>query len=115
MGSGIATMHYIGMHAMRLPAMCIYSARLVTLSVFLGIVISFVAIRLTFAVREQTFAWSWRKSRNALLMGLAIPVVHYVGMAAVTFVPAPMANSNLQHAVNISSLGIAEHSLRYAS
>ena len=33
MGSGIATMHYVGMYAMRLPAMCQYSSRLVTLSV----------------------------------------------------------------------------------
>jgi NO-binding membrane sensor protein with MHYT domain len=32
MGSGIAAMHYIGMEAMRLPAMCHYSTRLVTLS-----------------------------------------------------------------------------------
>src|SRR5438876_5774193 len=31
MGGGIASMHYIGMAAMRLPAMCVYSAGLVTL------------------------------------------------------------------------------------
>src|SRR6185437_1749576 len=33
MGGGIAGMHYIGMEAMRLPAMCSYSAGMVTLSV----------------------------------------------------------------------------------
>jgi NO-binding membrane sensor protein with MHYT domain len=33
MGVGIATMHYTGMAAMRVPAMCSYSARLVTLSI----------------------------------------------------------------------------------
>jgi two-component system, sensor histidine kinase and response regulator len=115
MGSGIATMHYIGMDAMRLPAMCVYSGWLVALSVLLGILISFVAIRLTFAVREQTAPWSWRKSRNALLMGLAIPVVHYVGMAAVTFIPAHLADSDLKHAVNISELGLASIALATAS
>jgi two-component system, sensor histidine kinase and response regulator len=105
MGSGIATMHYIGMAAMRLPAMCAYSTGLVCLSVLLGIVISFAAIRLAFAVREQDSIWSWQKARNALLMGMAIPVVHYVGMAAVTFIPAPLADTDLEHAISVSPLG----------
>jgi two-component system sensor histidine kinase/response regulator len=111
MGGGIAAMHYIGMGAMRMPAMCIYSYTVVTLSVFLGIAISFVAIRLTFAVRHNTSAWSWQKSRNALLMGLAIPVTHYVGMAAVTLVPAPLADAELKHAIGISNLGVASIAL----
>ena len=111
MGGGIAGMHYIGMAAMRMPAMCIYSYPVVTLSVFLCIAISFVAIRLTFAVRNHTSSWSWQKSRNALLMGLAIPVLHYVGMAAVSFVPAPLAGDELRHAIDISNLGVASIAL----
>jgi signal transduction histidine kinase/CheY-like chemotaxis protein len=79
----------------------------VALSVCLGIVISYIAIRLTFAVRDVGSHWGWRKSRNPLLMGLAIPVVHYVGMAAVTFVPAPLQNSDLAHTVDISGLALA--------
>jgi two-component system sensor histidine kinase/response regulator len=106
MGGGIATMHYVGMHAMRLPAACVYSPGIVVLSVLLGVIISFVAIRLTFDLRDQTAQLSWRKSRNAVLMGLAIPVVHYVGMASVTFFAAPLAESDLQHAVSISDLGL---------
>src|SRR5579863_2487548 len=43
MGTGIAAMHYIGMAAMRLPAMCHYSSGLVALSVLLAVVISSVA------------------------------------------------------------------------
>jgi NO-binding membrane sensor protein with MHYT domain len=54
MGSGIAGMHYIGMAAMRLPAMCHYSPWLVTISIIEAIVISFVALRLTFIFREET-------------------------------------------------------------
>ena len=106
MGGGIASMHYIGMAAMRLPAMCVYSAGLVVLSVFVGILIAFVAIRLTFAVREQNYSWRWQKSRNALMMGLAIPAVHYVGMSAVTFIPAPLADSDLTNAIDPSSFGL---------
>ena len=111
MGGGIAAMHYIGMAAMRMPAIRIYSDPVVALSVFLGIAISFVAIRLTFAVRHQTSSWSWQKTRNALIMGLAIPVVHYVGMAAVTFVPAPLSGAELKHAIDISNLGVASIAL----
>src|SRR6266567_3454014 len=51
MGSAIAAMHYIGMAAMRLPAMCHYSPSLFTFSVVLAIVISFVALWLTFHFR----------------------------------------------------------------
>ena len=39
-------------------------------------------------------------------MGLAIPVMHYVGMAAVTFTPAPLPKSQLTHAIQISELGV---------
>src|SRR6266404_511599 len=74
MGGGIATMHYTGMHAMRMPAMCTYSPGLVGLSVALAIVISLVALWLTFHSRRDAAAWSWKKSFSALVMGLAIPV-----------------------------------------
>jgi two-component system sensor histidine kinase/response regulator len=107
MGTGIAAMHYIGMAAMRLPAMCWYSSGLVTLSVVLAIVIAFAAMWLTFGVRGQVATWSWRKSGSALLMGLAIPTMHYVGMAAVSFMPASLTASELTHAVSISELGVA--------
>ena len=111
MGGGIATMHYIGMDAMRVAAMCVYSYKVVALSILLGIVISLVAIKLTFAGREQTSTWSWQKSRSALLMGLAIPVVHYVGMAAVQFIPRPLQDGDLTHAISISNLGITSIAL----
>jgi two-component system sensor histidine kinase/response regulator len=106
MGGGIAGMHYIGMAAMRLAARSVYSPGIVVLSVLLGILTAFVAIRLSFSVREQTYSWRWQKPRNALLMGLAIPVVHYVGMAAVVFIPAPLADSSLKHAIDLSSFGL---------
>jgi two-component system sensor histidine kinase/response regulator len=65
MGIGIAAMHYIGMEAMRLPAMCRYSSGFVTLSVILAIVISLVALWLTFHLREETAAIGWRKPASA--------------------------------------------------
>jgi PAS domain S-box-containing protein len=106
MGSGIATMHYTGMAAMRLPAMCSYDPALLTLSVVLAIVISLVAIWLTFRYRENEKASRWRKIASAVVMGAAIPVMHYTGMAAARFTPSTLV-PNIAHAVRISSLGIA--------
>jgi PAS domain S-box-containing protein len=104
MGFGIAAMHYTGMEAMRLRAMCHYSAGLVVLSVILAVIISWIALWLTFHLREDSATKRWRKPCGAILMGAAIPVMHYTGMAAVSFLPTP-AMGSLDHAVEISSLG----------
>jgi PAS domain S-box-containing protein len=103
MGAGIAGMHYIGMEAMRLPAMCSYSPGLVILSVILAVVIAMVALWLAFHLRDQVTAIDWRKLSSAVLMGSAIPVMHYTGMAAVTFLPMGSTGS-LTHSVEVSSL-----------
>ncbi len=108
MGSGIAAMHYIGMEAMRLPAMCSYSPGLVILSIALAIVISFVALWLSFALREDHGAqWNWRRVGSGLLMGLAIPTMHYLGMAAVSYHAAPAMNTDFSHTIGVTSLGLA--------
>jgi NO-binding membrane sensor protein with MHYT domain/nitrogen-specific signal transduction histidine kinase len=107
MGGGIAAMHYIGMAAMRMPAMCSYSPGLVGLSVVLAIVISLVALWLTFHFRRDHRTLSWRKSASAVVMGLAIPVMHYTGMAAMTLTPTTGAHGDLTHAISVSSLGVA--------
>ncbi|WP_174239972.1 MHYT domain-containing protein [Acidobacterium sp. S8] len=107
MGSGICAMHYIGMEAMRLPAMHHYNVGIVILSFVLAVVFSFVALLLTFFSRNQSATFSWRETLSAVVMGLGIPVMHYVGMAAVTFVSIPMDQSSLAHAISISYLGLA--------
>lgn len=106
MGGGIATMHYTGMAAMRLTAMYHYSASLVTLSVVLAIVISLVALLLQFRAREETTTWSWRKVISATVMGAAIPVMHYTGMAAAHFSAATPYAIDRSHAIGVSSLSV---------
>ena len=105
MGSGIATMHYVGMEAMRLSAIHTYSPGLVALSVILAIVISFVALWLTFHLRTDPKAWSRKKLASSLVMGAAIPVMHYTGMAAVTFIPSTTHVHDFSRAVSVSALG----------
>ncbi len=109
MGGGIATMHYTGMAAMRLSAMCHWSWPLVFLSVVLAVVISFLALLLTFYFRGEMSAWSWLKISTAVVMGAAIPVMHYTGMAAASFTPAAsaMAQWNRAYAVSAGSLSAA--------
>ncbi len=105
MGSGIATMHYTGMAAMRLPGKCSYDLRLLILSVVLAIVISLVALWLTFRFREDAKAFAWWKTASAIVMGAAIPVMHYTGMAAARFTPSTVV-PDTTHAVSTSTLGI---------
>jgi PAS domain S-box-containing protein len=109
MGGGIATMHYTGMAAMRLSAMCHWSPSLVVLSVVLAVVISFVALLLTFYFRGEMSAWSWLKTVSAVAMGAGISTMHYTGMAAATFIGTNsiLAHSDTAHAITVSSLSIA--------
>jgi two-component system, sensor histidine kinase and response regulator len=104
MGGAIAGMHYIGMAAMRLPAMCEYSLRIVTISVVLAVVISLVALWLTFQFRGEKKSGGWQKILSALVMGAAIPVMHYTGMAAASYTPSMVIEGTLSHALNISSI-----------
>jgi NO-binding membrane sensor protein with MHYT domain len=105
MGSGIAIMHYTGMAAMRLPAMCEYNVWIVAVSIVLAIVISLVALVLAFLFRDDVGVGSWRKFGSAVLMGVAVPVMHYTGMAAATFTAAPLMGDT-SRAVSISDLGV---------
>jgi PAS domain S-box-containing protein len=105
MGSGIAAMHYVGMDAMRLQATCQYSVGLVALSVLLAVAISLVALWLTFHLRAQINSLSWQKLASAILMGAAIPVMHYTGMAAANF-RLTAVPPDLAHSIRISSIGI---------
>jgi two-component system sensor histidine kinase/response regulator len=108
MGGGITAMHYIGMEAMRLPAMCSYSTGTVVLSAVLAVIISFVALWLSFALRSVTSnTWNWRKLGSAILMGLAIPIMHYVGMAAVTFHATSLMNVDPANTISMTDLSIA--------
>jgi PAS domain S-box-containing protein len=106
MGAGIAGMHYIGMAGMRLPAMCHFNSFLVVLSVVFAVLFSLAALWITFHFRDEKTGIGWKKLAGAVVMGAAIPVMHYTGMAAATFT-ASGAPVDLSNAVSISTLGTA--------
>lgn len=105
MGLAIAAMHYIGMAAMRLPARAHYDVILVGVSVLMAVLISLIALWLTFRLRIEEEALAGKKIGSAVLMGSAIPVMHYIGMAAVSFTPVA-GLVDRSRAVEITSLGI---------
>jgi NO-binding membrane sensor protein with MHYT domain len=110
MGSGIASMHYIGMTAMQMSVDVHYDFRLVLVSVLVAIVVSFAGLFLMFRLREETTLHQiWKKLLAALLMGAAIPIMHYTGMAAACFTPRPstVLSADLQPPDDVISLTAA--------
>jgi len=104
MGAGIAGMHYIGMAAMRMPAIIAWRPWVVVLSIAIAIAVAGVALLFAFTYgRPTASAWSWRKVGTAILMGAAIPAMHYTGMAAAQFQSSTPAN--FASAVDITTLG----------
>jgi len=106
MGGGISVMHYTGMAAMRLPAVRSYDPFLFASSVILSIAISLAALWFAFQFRRDLRRSLWPRIGSAMVMGSAVPVMHYTGMAAARFQPSPAA-PDLSHVVSTSSLGFA--------
>jgi NO-binding membrane sensor protein with MHYT domain len=76
-GLGVASMHYIGMSAMRMPDTMRYNVILVVVSVIIAIVTGTVA--LLAALRLDTL---WSAVVACLIMGVAVSGMHYTGIAA---------------------------------
>lgn len=88
MGVGIGAMHYIGMAAMQMAAMTRYNPALFLLSVVIAVTVSLVALKLSLKFRRQTqMANKTPQVISAIVMGAAILLLHYTGMAAATFTP----------------------------
>jgi len=105
MGLAIAGMHYIGMAAMRLSAVCVYSPPLVAASVLIAVIASLAALLFTFDYREHFRGTTLARVISAVVMGAAISLMHYTGMMSATFFPTTVP-TELSHAVNVSSLGL---------
>src|ERR1700745_3317439 len=104
MGAGISMLHYIGMAAMRFPAICQFNFFVVVLSVIFAILISFAALWITLHFRDEKTGIGREKIAGAGVMGAATPLRHYPVMAAASFTPSGMP-ADLSHAVSISTLG----------
>jgi signal transduction histidine kinase/NO-binding membrane sensor protein with MHYT domain len=110
MGAGIASMHYLGMAAMQLPASMFYNSRLVALSIVVAIAVSLIGLFLVFRLQKESASRTFSKKLiAAFTMGSAIPAMHYIGMAAARFIPLSDATISLElyPAENVIPLAIA--------
>lgn len=85
MGSGIVTMHYMGMEAMIMPVELTYDKGWWVLSVMIAFAASFAALFLFLRFRNNQSPFSWLRWMSAVAMGFAICGMHYTGMKAAKF------------------------------
>jgi diguanylate cyclase len=86
MGLGISAMHYTGMHAIRMNPAIMYNLVLLAVSVLVAISASIVASWVAFKLREEnSLLGHSKKMFSAVIMGLGITGMHYIGMAAAKF------------------------------
>lgn len=88
MGIGIASMHYMGIYAIRMEATIQYNPVLLALSVAIAIGGSILGLWIAFQLRQQTSTTlEWTKIGGALVMGVAIVGMHYTAMKGAIFTP----------------------------
>lgn len=85
LGGGIAAMHYTGMAAMDMAPGIVYSPKLVWLSIFIAVGAAGAALWIAFRLRGARRYIRRYRSLAALVMGAAIVLMHYTGMAAASF------------------------------
>lgn len=98
-GGGIAAMHYTGMSALEVPGHFSWSAYLVLVSLFLGILLGGLALLLT--ARSDN---PWHAIGATLALTLAIISHHFVAMGAVSIMPDPTMVPN---ALSLSSTSLS--------
>lgn len=81
-GTGVGTMHYLGMFAMSMTGTLVYDPLLVALSVLIAIVAATVALWFTLKVNGPLAT-----TGAALMMGVAVTGMHYTGMYALSVTP----------------------------
>ncbi len=82
-GVGVASMHYTGMAAMRMPGRITYNPGLFIISVVIAIVAATAALWAALRLRGVLTTLI-----AALIMGVAVSGMHYTGMAAMRMFPA---------------------------
>lgn len=111
LGFAIASMHYVGMHAMECDMNMCYLPSLFILSIIIAIIASEVALWLALKSNQVVASMRFRiKLVSAIVMGFAICGMHYTGMAATIFTPLASRGSMPIQAVlapQMLSVGIA--------
>jgi two-component system sensor histidine kinase/response regulator len=115
MGAGIGAMHYAGMAAMRMDALLRYDIIMVLVSVGVAVLLAFVALGIRFLLQLNVRLADYSMPLAAVIMGCAVPGMHYTAMAAARFYPiatpsqvvAAMDPTMVAVLIAIFTLGIA--------
>ena len=91
-GSGIGSMHYLGMAAMNMSLLLRYDLIMFLVSIVVAVVLAMLALWIRFGLNTVKHRYLSRKIAIAIasvVMGSAITGMHYTGMAAARFVAPP--------------------------
>lgn len=104
LGAGIGAMHYTGMFAMRMNAVLGFNLVMVGVSVVVAVTISSLGLWMMTSERMNNIGG--RTLVVSAVVGSAIPLLHYAGMAAARFSPAPgsagaVINSGMTLSLNL--------------
>jgi len=111
LGAGIGLMHYTGMLALRMPAHAYYDPWLFSLSVVVAVSFSFGALYvLRVSAGWRLLSRAQTRLLGALVMGLAVTLMHYTGMFATYFYPEsdiPFAGATFDGTLMAIAVGTA--------
>lgn len=88
-GAGIGTMHYVGMAAMQMAPLLRYDLLFFALSIVVAVLLAILALWVRFSLNNLgriILSEMHKNALAALVMGLAVSGMHYIGMAAARFV-----------------------------
>lgn len=94
--TGIISMHYLGMEAMRMEAALSYNPLLWAASAAIAFAASYIGLYLLFYLPNVP-RFHWRKVASAVLIGLAVSGMHYTGMSAAHFSPSQHTMAHAGH------------------
>ena len=104
MGTGIWSMHFVGMLAFRLPIPMGYNVTITLLSMLIAVIVSGFALH---TVSRDTLS-ARHLIQGGVLMGLGICAMHYTGMAAMDMYP-PVTYDALLFAASVAVAIGASH------
>lgn len=85
LSSGVIAMHYTGMSALMMQGTPHWNKALIALSVLVALLACGAALWLTFSLRQRHKRGLGNRIAAAVVMGLSVAAVHYIGMSAATF------------------------------
>lgn len=105
LGGGISAMHYVGMAAIQSAYKIHYKLFPFVGSILIAVVVSYWALFLTFRLQKPNWLEHDQKGKmtGAVLLGMAISGMHYVGMKATHFVAVPEPAAHMQAALSGNS------------